>query len=156
MEAALQQYSQLLSSGEAEPFRVLTRELAAYWKVLEPTFGWAAEQRQKAGYAFLRDEVFPRRTSMLAIADQIRRFDEAQLTSGKVAVQLSYQQFRSRLLITIVLTIALGFVLAIFSTRKILELEDTSDRHYKEISHARVELKQLSARLLEAQEESVD
>ena len=153
MDAALQQYSQLLSRGEAEPFRVLTRELAAYWRVLEPTFGWTAEQRQKAGYAFLRDEVFPRRTSMLAIADQIRRFNEAQLTSGKVAVQLSYQQFRSRLLITIGLTIALGLVLAIFSTRKILKLEDTSDRHYKEISHARVELKQLSARLLEAQEE---
>ena len=132
---------------------MLTRELAAYWSVLEPTFGWTAEQRQKAGYAFLRDEVFPRRTSMLAIADQIRRFNEAQLTSGKVAVQLSYQQFRSRLLITIGLTIALGLVLAIFSTRKILELEDTSDRHYQEISHARVELKQLSARLLEAQEE---
>ena len=153
MDAALQQYSQLLSSGEAEPFSVLTRELAAYWQVLEPTFEWTAEQRQKAGYAFLRDEVFPRRTSMLAIADQIRRFNEAQLNSGKVAVQLSYQQFRSRLLITIGLTIALGLVLAIFSTRKILELEDTSDRHYKEISHARVELKQLSARLLEAQEE---
>jgi len=132
---------------------VLTRELAAYWRVLEPTFEWTAERRQKAGYAFLRDEVFPRRTSMLAIADQIRRFNEAQLNSGKVAVQLSYQQFRSRLLITIGLTIALGLVLAIFSTRKILELEDTSDRHYKEISHARVELKQLSARLLEAQEE---
>ena len=139
--------------AKREPFRVLTQELAAYWQVLEPTFEWTAEQRQKAGYAFLRDEVFPRRTSMLAIADQIRRFNEAQLNSGKVAVQLSYQQFRSRLLITIGLTIALGFVLAIFSTRKILKLEDTSDRHYKEISHARVELKQLSARLLEAQEE---
>ena len=153
MDAALQQYSQLLGSGEAEPFRVLTQELAAYWEVLEPTFEWTADRRQKAGYAFLRDEVFPRRTSMLAIADQIRRFNEAQLTSGKLAVQLSYQQFRSRLLITICLTIALGLVLAIFSTRKILKLEDTSDRHYKEISHARAELKQLSARLLEAQEE---
>jgi signal transduction histidine kinase len=153
MDAALQQYSRLLGSGEAEPFRVLTRELAAYWEVLEPTFEWTADRRQKQGYAFLRDEVFPRRTSMLAIADQIRGFNEAQLNSGKVAVQFSYQQFRSRLLITICLTIALGLVLAIFSTRKILELEDTSDRHYKEISHARVELKQLSARLLEAQEE---
>jgi signal transduction histidine kinase len=44
----------------------------------------------------------------------------------------------------------LGFVLAIFSTRKILKLEATSAR---EISQARGELKHLSARLLEAQEE---
>ena len=153
MDAALQQYLQLLSRGEAQPFRVLTEQLAAYWSVLEPTFEWTAEQRQRAGYAFLRDEVFPRRTSMLAIADQIGRLNEAQLNSGKVAVQGAFRQFRSRLTITIGLTIALGFVLAIFSTRKILKLESTSAQHYTEISHARVELKQLSARLLEAQEE---
>src|ERR1035438_1019096 len=83
MDAALQQYLQLQSSGEAQPFRVLTEQLAAYWRVLEPTFEWTAERRQTAGYAFLRDEVFPRRTSMLAIADQIGRFNEAQLNSGK-------------------------------------------------------------------------
>jgi signal transduction histidine kinase len=153
MDAALQQYLQLLSSGEAQPFRVLTDELAAYWHVLEPTFEWTAEQRQRAGYAFLRDEVFPRRTSMLAIADQIGRFNEAQLNSGKLAVQSTFRQFRSRLMITISLTIALGFVLAIFSTRKILKLERTTAQHYKEMSHARAELKHLSARLLEAQEE---
>jgi hypothetical protein len=121
MDAALQQYLRLLSSGEAQPFRVLTQELAAYWRVLEPTFEWTAEQRQGAGYAFLRDEVFPRRTSMLAIADQIGRFNEAQLNSGKLAVQSAFRQFRSRLTITIGLTMALGFVLAIFSTRNILK-----------------------------------
>jgi signal transduction histidine kinase len=153
MDAALQQYLQLLSRGEAQPFRVLTEQLAAYWRILEPTFEWTAEQRQRAGYAFLRDEVFPRRTSMLAIADQIGRFNEAQLDSGKVAVQRGFRQFRSRLMFTVVLTIGLGFVLAIFSTRKILKLEGTSAQHYKEMSHARVELKHLSARLLEAQEE---
>jgi signal transduction histidine kinase len=153
MDAALQQYLQLLSRSEAQPFRVLTEQLAAYWRILEPTFEWTAEQRQRAGYAFLRDEVFPRRTSMLAIADQIGRFNETQLNSGKLAVQRGFRQFRSRLMATVVLTIALGFVLAIFSTRKILKLESTSARHYTEMSHARVELKHLSARLLEAQED---
>ena len=153
MDAALQEYSRLLSSGETQPFTVLTQELADYWRVLEPTFEWTAARRQQAGYPFLRDEVFPRRTSMLAIADQIGRLNEAQLDSGKVAVQGAFRQFRSRLMITVGLTIALGFVLAVFSTRKILNLEGTSAQHYKEISHARIELKQLSARLLEAQEE---
>ncbi len=153
MDAALQKYSRLLSSSESQPFGVLTRELAEYWRVLEPTFEWTADRRQKAGDAFLRDEVFPRRTSMLAIADQIGRLNEAQLNSGKVAVQGAFRQFRSRLMITIGLTISLGFALALFSTRKILKLEDKSAQHYNEMSNARAELKQLSARLLEAQEE---
>src|ERR1017187_98263 len=56
MDAALQQYSRLLSAAEAQPFRVLTEELSAYWRVLEPAFEWSAEQRQRTGYAFLRDE----------------------------------------------------------------------------------------------------
>jgi signal transduction histidine kinase len=120
---------------------------------LEPTFDWTADRRQKAGYAFLRDEVFPRRTSMLAIADQIGRFNEAQLNSGKAAVQRTYGQFRNRLMITVGLTITLGIMLAIFSTRKILKLEATNAQHYKEMSDAGAELKRLSARLLEAQEE---
>ena len=126
MDAALGQYLGLLSSGEAQPFRVLTEQLAAYWRVLEPTFEWTAERRQKAGYAFLRDEVFPRRTSMLALADQIGQFNAAQMNAGKLAVQGTFHQFRSRLMITVGLTIALGFMLAIFSTRKILKLESIS------------------------------
>src|ERR1039457_1417097 len=106
MDGALQQYQRLLSSAEAQPFSVLTQELADYWRVLEPTFEWTAERRQTAGYAFLGDEVFPRRTSMLAIADQIGTFNEAQLNSGKLAVQGAFRQFRSRLVVTVGLTIA--------------------------------------------------
>ena len=121
--------------------------------MLEPTFEWSAPQRQRAGYAFLRDEVFPRRTSILSIADQIGRFNEAQLDAGRVVVQQTFRQYRKRLVIAIVLTSGLGFLLAWFSVRKILKLEDTAARHYEEINHARTELKQLSARLLEAQEE---
>ncbi len=153
MDAALRQYLELMNTGETQPFRVFTEELAAYWRVLEPTFEWTADQRQRAGYAFLRDEVFPRRTSMLALADQIGRFNEAQLDAGKLAVQQTFRRFRSRLIVTLSATIGLGLMLAIFSTRKILDLEDRTARHYTEISQARAELKQLSARLLEAQEE---
>jgi len=146
MDDALERYRKLLSSSEGEPFSVLTRELAEYWQVLEPTFAWAAQQRQRAGYPFLRDEVFPRRSSMLGIASQIGRLNEAQLDAGKAVVQQTFGQLRRRLLIAIGLTIGLGFLLAWFSIHNILKLEATAAGHYRQIS-------QLSARLLEAQEE---
>lgn len=146
MDDALGRYRKLLRDAEAEPFAVLTRQLEEYWQVLEPTFTWSAEQRQKAGYPFLRDEVFPRRSSMLGIASQIGRINEAQLDAGKVVVQQTFGQLRRRLVIAIVLTIGLGFLLAWFSVHNILKLETTAARHYGEI-------RQLSARLLEAQEE---
>lgn len=146
MDAALAQYRQLLTSGERAPFEGLTREIAEYWQVLEPTFEWSAEERRKAGYPFLRDEVFPRRVSMLGIASQIGRINEAQLDVGKQGVQQTFGQLRRRLVIAIGLTIGLGFLLAWFSIRNILKLEATAAAHYGEI-------RQLSARLLEAQED---
>ena len=67
------------------PFRGLTKELTAYWKVLEPVFQWNAAQRRAHGYAFLRDEVFPRRMAMLGIADQIARHQRIAVERGQAA-----------------------------------------------------------------------
>jgi signal transduction histidine kinase len=131
---------------------VLTRELADYWRVLEPVFQWTPEQRRRGGYVFLRDVVFPRRMSMLGIANQIGTLNESQLNLGKSKVELTFRQFRSRQLATIALTIGLGLLLAYFTIRKILSLEGETAKHYTEIAAARTELKHLSARLVEAQE----
>lgn len=152
MDSALHKYTALLNKEEAGPFRNLTEELAVYWKMLEPVLLWNTTQRRDHGYAFLRDEVFPRRTAMLNIADQIARINESQLTSGKEKVGRMFAEFRRRLIITIGLTIGVGLLLAAFSMGKILRLEAEAAARYEEIVTARAELKQLSARLVEAQE----
>jgi signal transduction histidine kinase len=151
-DAALGAYRALLTPREAGPVRVLSQELDAYWRVLEPVFQWTAGQRQRGGYLFLRDEVFPRRMTMLGIADQIRAINESQLNDGKVRVEAIFATFRRRLGVAITLTIGLGILLAAFSVRKILVLEKETARHFTEIATAREELKQLSARLVAAQE----
>ena len=152
MDSALQQYRGLLNAQETRPFHGLTEELAAYWGVLQPVFQWSTDQRQRGGYAFLRDEVFPRRMAMLGIADQIGDINESQLNDGKEEVQKTFAQVQRGLTIAIGLTVGLGLLLAAFSIHKILGLETKTAEHYKEISNARAELKQLSARLVEAQE----
>jgi signal transduction histidine kinase len=153
MDAALAEYRALLTTAEARPFDVLTRELAAYWKVLEPVFEWTAEQRRQGGYVFLRDEVFPRRVSMLGIADQIGTINEAQLNTGKKRVQETFSTLRRRLTWTIAFSIGLGLLLATGSMWKILRLETETSARYREIEQARAELKALSARLVQAQED---
>ena len=145
MDAALAEYRARLSGREAHPFQVLTDELADYWKLLEPVFQWRGEQRRDAGYIFLRDEVFPRRQAMLSIADQIGAINESQLNAGKASVQEAFSQYSRRLIITLILTIGLGLVLAAFSSRTILGLERNTAAHFAEV-------KQLSGRLVEAQE----
>jgi len=153
MDAALAEYRTLINGQEMTPFHGLEVQLADYWKVLEPVFGWTPEQRRRAGYVFLRDEVFPRRQSMLAIANRIAGLNEAQLNAGRATLEETFRQSSRRLGLTIAFTIGLGLLLAAFSMRKILGLEATATRHYEEIARAREELQQLSARLVEAQEE---
>lgn len=150
---ALVEYRRLLNAQEVKPFRDLNETLSAYWHVLEPVFQWTTAERQQKGYVFLRDEVFPRRQQMLGIADQIRDINEMQLDDGKRKVAETFSQFRRRLIGTVGLFIVLGLVLAVLVTRKILALESETARHYEEIANARAELKQLSARLVEAQED---
>jgi signal transduction histidine kinase len=152
MDSAILAYRKLLNAQEAKPFHVLTSELAGYWRVLEPVLQWTAAERRDQGYVFLRDEVFPRRTAMLRIADQIGALNASELQEGTARLRLIFAQFRGRLTAVIGLTIGLGLALASFSIYTILRLETETAVHYREIAGTRAELKQLSVRLVEAQE----
>ena len=152
MEGALRQYRTLLPGDEREPLEGLLAEIANYWKTLGPVLEWTARERQERGWAFLRDEVFPRRTAMLRIADRIGALNEAQLNAGKARVRETFTRFRNRLAMTLGLTVGLGCLLAAFSVRRVLALESEAAGRYREVSAARSELKGLSARLVEAQE----
>lgn len=152
MESAQAAYEQLLSVNEAGPYHTLQRELAQYWRLLEPVMHWNAAERRAEGYAFLRDEVFPRRTAVLNIADQIAAVNEQQLSAGNEQMGTLFAQFRNRLSLALLITVGLGLLLAAFSMTRILRLERESSTRFAEIEQARAELKELSARLVEAQE----
>jgi signal transduction histidine kinase len=100
----------------------------------------------------LRDEVFPRRQNMLAIADRIAAINDRQLTAGNDQIVSLLLRFQTRLLVTLVAGLVLGLVMASFSTRKILKLEDQARLRYEEAADARGQLKDLSARLVKTQE----
>ena len=145
MEAALEAYAQRLAPSEVETYGVLTRELKDYWRVLEPALRWDAAERRTRGYDFLRDEVLPRRMAMVGIADQIALVNERQLDADNRQVEALFSQFRIRLSETLIATLGLGLLLAALSMVRILRLE-------RESEETRRELKELSARLVQAQE----
>jgi signal transduction histidine kinase len=148
----LARYATLVRKEELEPVAVLRRELASYWAVVDPALHWNAEERRTVGYPFWRAEVVPRRANMLAIADRIDAVNEGQLTEGGRQVSSLFADFRRRLTITLLVTLGLGFVLAAFSFGKVLLLERQAAGRYEEIARARGELKDLSARIVDTQE----
>jgi signal transduction histidine kinase len=132
MDLSLPRFQKVMGRQQAIPFQALTSGLEDYWTALEPVFQWQPEDRHSQGFAFLRDEVFPRRTALLAIVEEI---------AGKARPADAIASFRSRLIFTIGLTIGLGLLLGAFTVNRVLRLEST-----------RRELKRLSARLVESQE----
>ena len=149
MGAYIESYEKLLPAQESAAFDVLRQELRDYWRILDPALGWSPEQRRQFGYPFWRNEVYPRRTTMLGIADQIAAFNEQQLLTGNQQINDLFAQFRLRLGITLAVTLGLGFTLAAFVMFRILRLENDAALRYAEIAKAREELKELSARLVE-------
>lgn len=152
MEAALESYRGQLPRAEAQHYTALRSELAQYWQVMEPIFQWTSAERQRSGYAFLRDEVFPRRQNMLSIADRIAEINEQQLNAGNAQEVRLLLNFQTRLLFTLIVTVALGTGMAIFSMSRVLKSEARAQARFEEVAEARRQLTNLSARLVQAQE----
>lgn len=152
IESELQRYETLLRPEQRGPFQALRNELGAYWRSLDPVLSWDVGQRRSNGYAFLRDEVFRRRMSMLSIADRVGNVNEEELAAGERRVNEMFARFRNRLLLVLGGTIGLGLLQATATIRMILKLEGQTREHLQQVTHARAELRELSAKLVEAQE----
>jgi hypothetical protein len=152
MESSLESFGRQLDPGQRQYYTELSAGLSGYWQILTPTFQWDANQRRRQGYVFLRDEIFPRRAAMLAIADRIAYINEEQLNAGNHRVDYLLSEFQTRLAIILLATLLLGLGMAAFSTRKILGLEAQAHTQYQEVVGARRDLEALSARLVQAQE----
>jgi signal transduction histidine kinase len=152
MDSSLQSFGRQLEPDQTQYYTELSAGLARYWNILAPTIEWDTNQRQRGGYVFLRDEIYPRREAMLAIADRIAYINAQQLSAGNRQVDYLLAEFQTRMAIILSVTFLLGMGMAAFSTRKILGLEVQAHTQYQEVVGARRDLEALSARLVHAQE----
>ncbi len=153
MDAALERYSHSLDASEELPFEALQARIADYWKVLDPVFHWDAPEKATRTDAFMHQELFPRRATSLEIADRIAAVNEQELNNGDERLKEIFDRFRYRLGLMLAITLGIGLLLAIATTRHILRLARDADLRYRQVVEAQRELKDLSARLVEAQEQ---
>lgn len=152
-ESALATYAEAIDPEEALPFRDLRSQIDAYWKVLDRTLASTGEEPGKVPDAFFYEELIPRRTSMLQIADRIEALNEEALRRGNAKLGDLFGRLQLGLLAMIALTLVGGATLAVFTIVHILKLEGEVGRRLEESVHARSSLQELSARLVRAQEE---
>jgi len=143
--SALDAYGRELDPEEREPFRALCNEIDAYWKVLDATVGWSARERDRLRSSFFYNELVPRRTAMLQIADRIASVNERGLTRSEEQAAASADGLRRSLLLTFAITLSGGLILALLTIGFTLRLE-------RELDLRRADLQELSTLLLRAQE----
>jgi signal transduction histidine kinase len=152
-ESALASYAAALEPEEAAPFQDLRSQIEAYWKVLDRTLAWTGQERGKYRDAFFYEELVPRRTSMLEIADRIEALNEEALRRGDVKLGDLFGRLQFGLLAMIAVTLLGGATLAALTIFHILKLEGEVEQRLKESVHSQASLQELSARLVRAQEE---
>jgi signal transduction histidine kinase len=153
MDAALGRYSHSLDAGEQAPFSALQARIADYWKVLDPISHWDAKEKLARSDAFMHRELFPRRATTLEIADRIGAVNEQELNNGDERLKALFDRFRYRLVLMLAITMGIGALLAVATIRHILRLARDADLRYRQVALAQAKLKDLSARLVDAQEQ---
>jgi len=152
-DVLLDNYAQSLEPEESAPFRTLRAEIDAYWKVLNGTFAWSSDERNQYRFPFFYEEMVPRRTSMLQIADRIAALNEDALRRGDTQLGALFGRLQLGLVAMIVITLLGGASLAALTIFHILRLEGEVQERLKESVQARAGLQELSAKLVRAQED---
>ena len=142
----LDRYAASLDPDERDAFAALRGEIDAYWRVLQSTFDWTPKQRDRLRFTFFYEQLVPRRTTMLQIADSIESINQHGLTRAEDRFRVSAANLRSSLVLTFGVAFIGGVLLAIGAIALTLRLARENER-------ARADLQDLSARLVRAQED---
>jgi signal transduction histidine kinase len=153
MELTLREYAASIPPAETQPFAELSAQISRYWHTLEPLSHWTPSQRRAEGLKYLQGQVLPQRTLMLSVAARIDSINERSLADGTQRVSGLFRSLRRRVLAILGLMLAMGIAVAAVSITQTLGIERASRRRYDEVQRTQRELKRLSARLLQAQEE---
>ena len=152
-DRALTTYAGTLDPSETGAFRNLQSEIQTYWRLLELIFDPTREASRTHGSSYFYNQLVLRRTAMLELADRISAVNDRELTAGDDKAAQIFERFRLRQLAIFFISIAGGLILSALSIVYMLRLEQQAQARYQESVRAQTQLKELSAKLVAAQEE---
>jgi signal transduction histidine kinase len=152
-DQALGEMAASLDPAESSAFRSLQSEIQVYWKLLDFIVEMQGKDKRNRGATYFSNELMRRRTAMLALVDRIDQISTRELSSGDQKLNATFDGLRLRLILMLGTTVGVGIVLAALTVRRTVALETELNKRYEEGQRAQHELKELSARLVSAQEE---
>jgi len=150
--AELRACIQSLPPGKKEPFQRLEVEMGKYWSTIESIFVLGGKRKQEQGTPVPRSAVLSQHAGVLAITKEVSAVNDNELKETERRITEVSEQFRRRLLMVTAIAFSLGLILATGTVIYAGRLEKSVDEKYQESLQAQHELKQLSRRLVDAEE----
>ena len=152
-DQALAECATLIDPTERAALQELQSELQVYWRLLEFISQIPAENRLLRGSEYLSKQVRQHRAELIQMVDQVDAISARQMAASDARMNETFGRLRSRLTMIVALAVGMGLLLAGFTIWRTLRLEQELEHRYHEVLHTQQELKELSARLVSAQEE---
>jgi signal transduction histidine kinase len=151
-KAAVQRYPEDQDPEEQRLLGKITEELVEQQNSFVQVSAWRVQERSQNGARFLIAEMFPHRTYVLQVSQEIAAVNAHRLDAANAALAESYEGLRSRVVTTLAVSLAAGLLLSLIGGLYILRLEREGRHRYEALVESRRELEELSARMESAQE----
>jgi signal transduction histidine kinase len=148
----IEQYKAIDEADEGAGWTQLEHELRDFWDAAVRLVAPAPEGRTLA-QSRLHTDVIPKRDAIVNLSDEIRQVMAENASREQRELSEANWQVRRQIWEATALAVALGVAIAILSTWYVGRLEATVRKEHDEVVRNRQELKQLSGRLVRAQED---
>jgi signal transduction histidine kinase len=143
-------------SGQSQMIALLDqmdRDLSGENRVLATALAWSLADRRQLGPALLRDQIAPRRVAVLQVLQQVSTLNDQQLADDDRQLLATFRNGRIRIGWTLAAILIFAVALSLATTLYILRLQLLERQRYDELVQRRRQLQDLSARLVDVQEE---
>jgi signal transduction histidine kinase len=149
---ALKVCIQSLPRDKRKPFEQLAVELETYWSKAGGTIASGAIGKTELRNSVLHADILSQHAEILKIAKEVSAVNDAELTEAERRISQVSAQFRHRLLMVATIALSFGVILATTTIVYAGRLEKSVEEKYRESLEAQRALKELSKRLVEAEE----
>lgn len=148
--ASLNSCMHSLSEDQRSPFQSLSDELNNYWSMADRVLN--SDNRDQR-LSRLHSTALAQHATVLAITRDVSALNELELRDAERKIADVFVQFGQRLRTGTIIAFALGLLLAASTVIYVSYLEQRAEEKYQESLQSHRELKELSKRLVDAQEQ---
>jgi signal transduction histidine kinase len=151
--SALRGYPSDGSPRERQFLQEIERELSEQESAASALLSLAPEDRKARSRRFVNEQFLPLSVNILQVSQQIALLNNEQLAHNSQDLLVQFESLRTKLKSMLLLTLIAGLLLSVTGSLYILRLERQGHTRYRALADSRRELENLSARLVDAQEQ---